>query len=155
MFGYSVDPFFNAYRADWDVRLSNLRTHQPYVYPKAAVDELGEKEANKTPLGTGPFENVLYRTNDIVIVEAFNEGNHWRAKPAAQRMEIVEIREPLVRNAAFVAREVDIISVLNKDIPELKRAVTGSYEQIARGTTWPHITKHLSLIHISEPTRPY
>ena len=136
---YTVDLIFKAYRADWDVRLSNLRTHQPYVYPKAAVDELGEKEANKTPLGTGPFENVLYRTNDIVIVEAFNDGNHWRAKPAAQRMEIVEIREPLVRNAAFVAGEVDIISVLNKDIPELKRAVTGAYEQIARGTTWPHV----------------
>ena len=136
---YTVDLIFSAYRADWDVRLSNLRTHQPYIYPKAAVDELGESEANKTPLGTGPFENVLYRTNDIVISEAFNDGNHWRASPAAQRFEIVEIREPLVRNAAFVAGEVDIISVLNKDIPELKRVVTGSYEQIARGTTWPHV----------------
>ncbi len=136
---YTVDLFFKTYRATWAETLSNLSTHQPWIYPKAAVDDLGESIANTTPLGTGPFENVLYRTNDIVIVEAFNEGNHWRAKPAAQRMEVVEIREPLVRNAAFVAREVDIIEVANKDIPELKRAVTGSYEQIARGTTWPHV----------------
>ena len=136
---YTVDFYFKTYRADWAERLSNLRTHQPWIFPKAAVDELGEKEANNRPLGTGPFENVLYRANDIVIVEAFNDGNHWRAKPAAQRMEVVEIREPLVKNAAFVTREVDIISVANKDIPELKRAVTGAYEQIARGTTWPHV----------------
>ena len=136
---YTVDLYFKTYRANWADILSNLSTHQPWIYPKAAVDELGESVANVTPLGTGPFENVLYRTDDIVITEAFNGGEHWRANPAAQRMEVVEIESPLVRNAAFVTREVDIIEVANKDIPELKRAVTGAYEQIARGTTWPHV----------------
>lgn len=136
---YTVDMYFKTYRATWAETLSNLSTHQPWIYPKAAVDELGESVANVTPLGTGPFENVLYRTDDIVIVEAFDGGNHWRAEPAAQRMEVVEIESPLVRNAAFTTREVDIIEVLNKDIPQLKRAVSGAYEQIARGTTWPHV----------------
>ncbi len=136
---YNVDMYFKTYRATWDVTLSNLSTHQPWIYPKKAVDELGEAVANVTPLGTGPFENVLYRTDDIVITEAFDDGNHWRHSPAAQRMEVVEIEEPLVRNAAFTTRELDIIEVANKDIPELKRAVPGAYEQIARGTTWPHV----------------
>ncbi len=136
---YTVDMYFKTYRANWADILSNLSTHQPWIYPKAAVDELGESVANVTPLGTGPFENVLYRTDDIVIVEAFDGGNHWRAEPAAQRMEVVEIESPLVRNAAFTTREVDIIEVANKDIPQLKRAVSGAYEQIARGTTWPHV----------------
>lgn len=136
---YTVDMYFKTYRATWAETLSNLSTHQPWIYPKAAVDELGESVANVTPLGTGPFENVLYRTDDIVITEAFDGGNHWRAEPAAQRMEVVEIESPLVRNAAFTTREVDIIEVANKDIPQLKRAVSGAYEQIARGTTWPHV----------------
>ena len=136
---YTVDMYFKTYRANWADILSNLSTHQPWIYPKAAVDELGESVANVTPLGTGPFENVLYRTDDIVIVEAFDGGNHWRAEPAAARMEVVEIESPLVRNAAFTTREVDIIEVANKDIPQLKRAVSGAYEQIARGTTWPHM----------------
>ena len=136
---YTVDMYFKTYRANWADILSNLSTHQPWIYPKAAVDELGESVANVTPLGTGPFENVLYRTDDIVITEAFDGGNHWRAEPAAQRMEVVEIESPLVRNAAFTTREVDIIEVANKDIPQLKRAVSGAYEQIARGTTWPHM----------------
>jgi ABC-type transport system substrate-binding protein len=136
---YTVDMYFKTSNASWLQSLSNLSTHQPWIYPKKAIDELGEDRANVTPLGTGPFENVIYRTGDIVVVEAFDGGNHWRAKPAAQRMEVVEIREPLARNAAFIAGEVDIIAVLNKDIASLKERVPGSYEQPARGSGFTHI----------------
>ncbi len=136
---FTVDMFFQDYNANWQFILSNLSTHQPWIYPKKAVDDLGEDRANVTPLGTGPFENVTYRTNDIVIVEAFDGGNHWRAKPAVQRMEVLDIPDPLARNAAFITGEVDVIAVLNKDIAQLKNRVPGSYEQAARGTDWPHV----------------
>jgi ABC-type transport system substrate-binding protein len=136
---YTVDLFFIDYNSNWQFLLSNLATHQPWIYPKKAVDELGEDRANVTPLGTGPFENVLYRTDDMVVVEAFNGGDHWRAKPGVERIEVLQIPEPLVRNAAFKVGEVDIIEVLNKDIGQLAADVPGSYEQAARGTGWPHV----------------
>ena len=137
---YTVDLYARTeIDPNWQFTFSNLSTHQPWVYPKAAVDALGEDRANVTPLGSGPFENVIYRTNDTVVVTAFNNGNHWRAKPASQQMTTVEIPEPLARNAAFRAGEVDIIEALNKDIPQLRDQVPGSYPQDARGTGWPHV----------------
>ena len=135
---YTVDMHFKEFNPNWLLLLSNLSTHQPWIYPKKAVDDLGEDRANVTPLGSGPFENIIYRTADIVVVEAFNNGVHWRTKPAAQRMEVVDIPEPQARLAAFRTGEADVIAVPNKDIAALKEQVPGSYEQAALGVNWVH-----------------
>ena len=77
---YTVDMYFKSFSASWLEALSNLSTHQPWIYPKKAIDELGEDRANVTPLGTGPFENLIYRTGDI---SWFTPGTIGKAKNLA------------------------------------------------------------------------
>ena len=48
---YTVDLYFKTYRATWAETLSNLSTHQPWIYPKAAVDELGESRCERDAAG--------------------------------------------------------------------------------------------------------
>lgn len=136
---YTAELYFKKgeFRPTWDITLSNLRTHQPWVYPKRAYDELGEQKANITPLGTGPFQAVSYQSRERVAVEAVVP--HWRRAAGIQRLEVFEIPEALARAAAFQTGEADIIEVTNRMIPELQQKVAGSYAQPARGSDFPHV----------------
>lgn len=124
------------YNPTWEVGMSNLRTHSPWIYPKLAYDRLGETKANVTPLGTGPFKVLSYRTAEEVKLEALP--THWRAPAKTKSMAVIEIPEDLARVAAFRTGETDIIEIPNKFINDLKRQVSGSREVVARGSEFPH-----------------
>ncbi len=133
---YTAVMYFKQFEPRWELLLSNLRTHQPWIGSKKAVDQLGEETANITPIGTGPYQVLSYRSREKVELEALP--SHWRRTALTKRMDVVEIPEALARAAAFQAGEVDIIEVDLKLIPDLLNKVQGSRAQPGLGYAFPH-----------------
>jgi peptide/nickel transport system substrate-binding protein len=81
--------------------------------------EAGEQNAERQPVGTGPWKFVEHVRGDRIVYEAVD--NHWRATPHFKRLVILKVPEPATRMAMLRAGSVDVIEVGGEYVDELKK----------------------------------
>ncbi len=108
----------------WILQISNASTHNVWIVSKKLFDERGEEGGADTAIGTGPYHVRAWATNDRVLLEATEE--HYRVVPLSKTFEVVEISEPLAKQAAFLTGEVDILQMDNSLIKDTFAKLPGS-----------------------------
>ncbi len=76
------------------------------IVPKHVVEAIGWDGFNEAPIGTGPYRFVEWRRDDRIILEAFDD--HWRGRPAYDRVVHRTIPETSTRVAELIAGGVHI-----------------------------------------------
>ena len=127
----------------WIQQISNASTHNVWIVSKKLFDDRGEEGGADTAIGTGPYQVRAWATNDRVLLEATEE--HYRVVPLSKTFEVIEISEPLAKQAAFLTGEVDILQMDNSLINDTFAKLPGStIERIGEVDT--------QIIHFTETT---
>jgi peptide/nickel transport system substrate-binding protein len=92
---------------------TNRRLIEQLVHPsRGSIIANGSEPANQR-IGTGPFREVEYITDDRYVVEAF-EG-YWGEAPAVERITFRFFPDPTTRVLALQAGEVDMIAEVPRE----------------------------------------
>lgn len=84
------------------------------IESKAHTEKVGQAEAHKKPMGTGPWKYVEWVAGDHYDLVA-NE-NYWGGPPAMKKLRIRAIPEGATRVASLIAGETDIIEEIPVDL---------------------------------------
>src|SRR5713101_2178210 len=90
-----------------------------FIHSKHYVQTVGEEEAERHPVGTGPWRLVEHVRGDRIVYEAVE--NHWRAVPHFKRLVFLKVPEPATRIAMLRAGNVDVIEIGGEYVDELKK----------------------------------
>jgi ABC-type transport system substrate-binding protein len=85
---------------------------------KDYFDDVGEDEASRMPMGTGPFRLISHVGDDIITLEAVR--NHWRNTSDWETVRVIEVPEQSTRIALMRTGQGDITDV---GIPMLDQIV--------------------------------
>ncbi len=118
---FSPDFFYN---------ISN-ENGQVAIHSKRVYDEMGEADAILTPHGTGPWQVVKHVGNDELVADAVLD--HWRAAPLADRLRVIEIREPSQAAAALATGEVHFAQIPSSLVLNTENRSRGRRIQINAG----------------------
>jgi ABC-type transport system substrate-binding protein len=88
------------------------------IVSKKYYESVGEKEAAKHPVGTGPFVFKEHVVGDHLTVEAVDK--HWRKTSDFKRIVIKIVPEENTRVAMMKAGEADIVLVSTPSLAELE-----------------------------------
>jgi peptide/nickel transport system substrate-binding protein len=105
----------------------------------------GEDEAERHPLGTGPWKFVEHVRGDRIVYEAVE--NQWRAVPHFKRLVFLKIPEPATRMAMLWAGSVDVIEIGGEYVEELKAVGI-------RTLTMPNVAWVWGILGGQWPTKP-
>ncbi|HKK93927.1 MAG TPA: ABC transporter substrate-binding protein [Longimicrobiales bacterium] len=97
-----------------------LTATMPYtgIVSPTAVEEMGE-DFSRAPVGTGPFSFVEWRSNERIVLEAFDD--YWRGRPALDQVIFRTIPEEGARMLSLRAGEVDMVLLPTpSDLPGLE-----------------------------------
>jgi peptide/nickel transport system substrate-binding protein len=117
-------PYTITLRADKPfVSMGNRVTHGlfasvAYIQSKKHL-QAGE-QAERQPVGTGPWKFVEHVRGDRIVYEAVE--NHWRATPHYKRLVFLKVPEQATRIAMLRAGSVDAIESGGEYVDELKKA---------------------------------
>jgi peptide/nickel transport system substrate-binding protein len=117
-------PYTITLRADKPfVTMGNRVTHGlfasvAYIQSKKHL-QAGE-QAERQPVGTGPWKFVEHVRGDRIVYEAVE--NHWRATPHFKRLVFLKVPEQATRIAMLRAGSVDAIESGGEYVDELKKA---------------------------------
>ncbi len=97
-----------------------VTTNDPYPYfeydisfngcqllPPDYIEEVGEEEFARTPVGSGPYQLVEFTESDRYVFEAWD--GYWGGRPEVDRVIYQVIPEPSAQVAALLAGQVDLI----------------------------------------------
>jgi peptide/nickel transport system substrate-binding protein len=90
-----------------------------FIQSKRHIETAGEQNAERQPVGTGPWRFVEHVRGDRIVYEAVDK--HWRATPHFKRLVILKVPEPATRMAMLLAGSVDVIEVGGEYVDELKK----------------------------------
>lgn len=90
-----------------------------WVTSKKQSDTLGEEAANRDIAGTGPWEMVEHRDNELWRMRAVED--HWRQTPAFAELIFREIPEESARIAGFQTGQLDTFLMAFDSIPEVEK----------------------------------
>lgn len=76
---------------------------------KRYIEKVGWDEANKKPVGTGPFKFVDMKMGEYIKVEALEK--HWRQVPYYKTIIFKEVKESATAIAMLKSGDADVISV--------------------------------------------
>lgn len=96
--------------------LTNLAQTQACIVSKRAVEEVGEEDFFKSPVGTGQYKFKEWIPGDRIIVEAFDEA--FEGAPKIRQITMRTITEVSNRMIALETGEADIafdIGIMDKD----------------------------------------
>lgn len=109
-----------------------------FVVPKAHYLEVGVDAFGQAPVGTGPYKVTLFRSGEVLEMEAFDD--YWEGPPPAAKLVWKIVPEFAARMAGLVSGEFDFITNLPTDQePQLEsydtvtvaRARAGNYPSFA------------------------
>lgn len=89
-----------------------------------AFQDLGPEKFNSTVIGSGPYQVTSWKSGDSVVMEAAD--SQWRALPKVQTVEIVQLPEPAIREAAFRTGEIHIAQISDKVLTKVVKDVPGT-----------------------------
>lgn len=101
---YTVD--FVMSRVD-PVFLTKLSGYGAMIVPPKYIEQVGEEEFNKNPVGTGPFKVAGYTPSVSLELARFN--NYWNGSAKLDGVTIRFIPEPSTRQAELLSGGVDIV----------------------------------------------
>ncbi len=103
---------------------SHLTGRLAGIVSPTAVKAMGDEQFNKTPIGTGPFKNVVFQNDSFVRVEKFDgywkQGEDGKPLPYLDKIEWRIISEPSARLTALQAGDVHIAPVRDQDLKIVK-----------------------------------
>jgi peptide/nickel transport system substrate-binding protein len=88
--------------------LANHRNEVPMLCKKH-VEKVGDKEAAKHPVGTGPYKFLEWRVGEYIKMEALD--NHWRQVASFKNLVLRAVPEEASRVAMLRAGEADIAEI--------------------------------------------
>jgi peptide/nickel transport system substrate-binding protein len=113
-----------------DAKTVDVITTKPHAYteydisyngcellPPKYLEQIGEKEFAKKPVGSGPFKLVEFTENQRYVFEAWD--GYWAGKPGVDRVIYQVIPERSTQIAALLAGQVDFVP--NIPIPDRKK----------------------------------
>jgi peptide/nickel transport system substrate-binding protein len=80
-----------------------------YIHSKQYIETVGEAEAERHPIGTGPWQFVEHRQGERIVYEAVE--SHWRAMPHFQRLVFLRVPDMVTRIAMLRAGDADVIEL--------------------------------------------
>lgn len=94
----------------------------PYtpIVCKRYIEKVGEEEAMKKPIGSGPYRLVEHKFGDYLKFEALDE--HWRLVPEFKYLVVRIVPEESSAVAMLKAGEIDVTGISTTRIAELKKA---------------------------------
>ncbi len=100
--------------------LHQLSSFNPYfmIISKKHFEELGVAEANRKPVGTGPYAVKRHARSEVVELEAVQ--NHWRKTPDFARIDVRIIPEERTLISMLKANEADLIFISGSNVAEVK-----------------------------------
>lgn len=117
-----------------------------YAMPKKYIEQVGEEEFAKNPVGTGPWKFRSWKPKEEMVFEAFDGYWNKEARPTVRNLVVKLIPEDLTRVAAFKTGAVDLIDAVPlaavtefKNQPNTKTATlrTGNNLNLAFPTHMP------------------
>jgi peptide/nickel transport system substrate-binding protein len=85
---------------------------------KAYIEKVGDKEADKHPIGSGPCRVIEHKMGEYIKLESFE--NHWRIVPEFKYFILKDIPEESTKIAMLKTGELDIGAVTPKSVAQLK-----------------------------------
>ena len=108
----SVDPVL-AYH------LSNWRRTQ--IMPKNYIESVGEEQANREPIGSGPYRLGEYTPGSRVELVAIDRP-HWRLDPMWERMVFHNVGETSTRMAMLETGRADLVLADMEQLADIESA---------------------------------
>jgi peptide/nickel transport system substrate-binding protein len=90
-----------------------------YISSGGYYKELGQKEADKNPIGTGPYKFKEWQRSERFVVEKYPE--YWGGTPEVNQLVFRTMPEDVARVTALERGEVDIILAPTQDLERLKK----------------------------------
>lgn len=92
--------------------LKNLAMDMFAIASPTAIEEQGEDDFERNPVGTGPFKFVEWKPNDSITVERFED--YWQeGKPKLDKVIFRSIPDNAARLNALTAGEIDLADGIN------------------------------------------
>lgn len=89
------------------VLLTKLAGYGGMIVPPKYIQEQGEDNFNRAPVGTGPFKMVSYQPKVVAKLQAF--ADYWGGAPKLDEVDFRFIAEPATAVAELQAGRVDIV----------------------------------------------
>src|SRR5262249_23999828 len=86
-----------------------------WIVPKKYVQQVGDAEFKKHPIGLGPYRFVSHTPGVELVMEAY-EG-YWRKMPSVKRLVFKSVTEATTRAAMLKRGEVDVAYLLDPPQP--------------------------------------
>lgn len=100
-------------------QLSNFAPYFPMI-SKKHFETLGTDEANRQPMGTGPYKLVEHNMSQDIILEGVKD--HWRKTPDFMKIDARFVPDELTRISMLKAGEADLIPISAPSIREVEAA---------------------------------
>lgn len=87
-----------------------------WIVPKKYVEQVGEENYKKAPIGAGPYKFVSFTPGQELVMEAFD--TYWRKTPSVKRLVFRVIPDETTRLAALKRGEIDIAYSIRGELAE-------------------------------------
>jgi peptide/nickel transport system substrate-binding protein len=85
-----------------------------YITPASIIEDQGNADFGKSPVGTGPFMLKEWNEGDSVVLEA--NCDYFGAKPIPSEVEFRFIAEPATAISSLQSGEIDIAAAISPDL---------------------------------------
>lgn len=141
-----------------DERTLDITTHEPMAYfefdvsyngcqilPPRYMEEVGEEEFARNPVGSGPYRLVEFTPSDRYVFEAWDD--YWAGRPEVDRIVYQVIPEQSSQIAALLAGQIDFV----RAIPPVEQArlANASGIELLRG---PASVQHILYVRYQTET---
>ena len=128
-----------------DARTLDITTNEPWAYfefdvsyngcqilPPKYLQEVGEEEFARNPVGSGPYKLVSFTASDRYVFEAWDD--YWGGRPEVDRIVYQVIPEQSSQIAALLAGQVDFV----RGIPPVERTrlANAAGVRLLQGPAW-------------------
>lgn len=125
---------FHTSRPD-PIMPSNLSRNGASVIPQHYFEAVGVEQASRRPIGTGPYRFVEYRTDDRLVLEAFDD--YWGGRPHYDRAVFRIIPESSTAVSELLTGGVDIVtSVRQTELSRIEAAPNARVEPVNGNTVY-------------------
>ena len=105
------------------------------VVSKKAVEQMGDTDFARNPVGTGPYKFVEWRPGDRIVMEAFPD--YWRGAAPIKNATFRIITDASTTTIALERGEIDmILSVTPSEKQNIERNSNLYYTETASGSPW-------------------
>jgi peptide/nickel transport system substrate-binding protein len=91
---------------------------------KRYIEAVGEAEADRNPMGSGPYRLVEYKSGEFLKVEALKQ--HWRVVPEFKYITLKVVHEDSTLVAMLKTGELDVAPISSFKLRELQEAGIGA-----------------------------